>query len=453
MSTRSPVEFTDTQHRRVGNQVVITNGSSESIPVTIPVSSPLATQFGDSPSIDAFARARFSEPFTIFDSKQIWDDPDLANNVENYPLFWDNQQASGSGTSTTFNVDRASTTLAVSNLTAGTRIRQTKQRFNYQPGKSQLVILTGVFGLPGLGITKRAGLFDANNGLFFESEEADFQVTIRSNATGSPVDTAIKQSSWNMDTLDGNGPSGITLNPANSQIFFFDFEWLGVGRVRFGFFIDGIPVYCHESLNANVLDVVYMSTPNLPIRYEISNDGTGGEASIEGICTTVISEGGVQPNGVFRSPDPSTSSSTVIQANTVGTTYAVAAIRLKTAYLSAQVDVVKASLIATTADDFMWSLHINPTLSASLTYGTIPNSAIEYAFGNTTSPGTSLTDEGTVLDSGFVSTDLESAIVNLTTALRLGAAIDGTQDFIVLGATPIGSNLDIRGVINWREVW
>ena len=49
----------------------------------------ISTKFGDSPSIDAFARLRTSTPTTIFDSKQIFDDPDLASSVENQPLFFD----------------------------------------------------------------------------------------------------------------------------------------------------------------------------------------------------------------------------------------------------------------------------------------------------------------------------------------------------------------------------
>jgi len=43
-----------------------------------------------------------------------------------------------------------------------------------------------------------------------------------------------------------------------------------------------------------------MSTPNLPLRYEIENDGTGISSSFEQICSTVISEGGAQNTGLIR---------------------------------------------------------------------------------------------------------------------------------------------------------
>ena len=96
----------------------------------------------DSYSIDAFGRWRISNPETLFDSKNIFNDSDLADNLENVPLFYDNQETSGSGTTTTYNPNQSSQTLTVANLTAGTRVRQTKMSFNYQSGKSLLVFMS-----------------------------------------------------------------------------------------------------------------------------------------------------------------------------------------------------------------------------------------------------------------------------------------------------------------------
>ena len=87
----------------------------------------------DGPNFDAFARSRVSNPITVFDSKQIFN---------NQALFWDDQETSGSGTSSTYSKPNARTRIAVSADTAGVRTRQTFQRFNYQPGKSELVIVT-----------------------------------------------------------------------------------------------------------------------------------------------------------------------------------------------------------------------------------------------------------------------------------------------------------------------
>ena len=112
----------------------------------------------DSPSVDAFGRWRTSDTLTLFDSKQIFD---------NQPLFFDDAQVSGSGTSSSHSVNEAATTISVAASTAGKRARQTFQRFNYQSGKSQLILVTFSEFDTTTGIVKAAGYFDDDNGLFF----------------------------------------------------------------------------------------------------------------------------------------------------------------------------------------------------------------------------------------------------------------------------------------------
>lgn len=437
-----------------GSTIALADGTQ----VSVSNNPTVFTKSADSAAIDAFVRWRVSNPFTIFDSKQIFDNPDLANNVENYPLFFDNQELSGgSGTTTTFNPNRASTILAVSDATAGVRVRQTRQRFNYQSGKSQLIICTLVPGVTGSGINKRFGYFDENNGLMFQIVGGTWQVNIRTNLTGSPVNNPVDQSSWNKDNLDGTGstnnPSGINLNKSAAQIFFIDFEWLGVGRVRFGMVIDGLIVYVHEYLNANIGTSVYMSTPNLPVRVEIENDGTGSADSIETICSTVISEGGVNPNGVIRNENMGMLAANAIQANTINTTYAVCGIRLKSQYLAAFVQEVVISFVETSggSNPFLWQLHFNPTLTTGLTYNAVSNSAIE--FGLALVAGDELIDDGTVLGGEYVSGSVKSVAASLESFLRLGSLIDGTPDEMVLSITPGTSNQRIFGSFTWKETW
>jgi hypothetical protein len=175
-----------------------------------------AVYFSDSGNLDAFARVRMSSPETVFDSKQLSD---------KQPLFWDDQLISGSGGASTYNTNQASTTLSVANLTAAVRVRQTFRRFNYQPGKSQLFIQTGIFGTAATGIKRKIGLFDDKNGLFFDQLSTGMGVTIRTYTSGSAVDTRVAQAAWNIDKLTGPGASGINLDFSKSQIFFFDFEW------------------------------------------------------------------------------------------------------------------------------------------------------------------------------------------------------------------------------------
>lgn len=389
----------------------------------------------DSASIDAFARWRVSNPYTIFDSKQLFD---------NLPLLWDDSEVSGSGTGSTHDPNEAASTLSVGATTAGKRVRQTFRRFNYQPGKSQQILCTlGEFDTA-TGITKQVGYFDDNNGLFLESNEGIVSVVRRTYVTGSAVDTKVAQSSWNVDPMDGTGPSGITVDWTKTQIFMIDFEWLGVGRVRYSLVIDGLICPIHQLLNANSLATVYMSTPNLPLRYSIENDGNGAADDFMHICSSVASEGGIDKLGVVRCES---TGGTHVDANTADTIYAVIGVRLKSAYIGTDVDFQQVSMISETSDDFEWLLLLNPTVAGTFTYSDVTNSAVQTAKGATANT----VSGGTLLAGGFASVDTRTAQADLQTALKLGAAIDNTVDEVVLCVRPLSANADIQASLGWRE--
>ena len=410
----------------------------------------VACEFGDSPSIDAFARLRVSNPETLFDSKNIFNDPDLADTLENQPLFYDNQETAGGGTGTSYDNDKACQFLSVSDTTAGTRVRQTKMRFNYQPGKSQLVLLTFVLGTQAAGITRREGIFDESDGIYLEDTGSGYNLVRRSSGTGAVVNTSVARASWNIDPMDGTGTSGVTLDFTKTQILLIDYEWLGVGRVRIGFVIDGIPIYCHQFLNANNLDLVYMQTPNLPLRSEITNDGTGPAATMSQICSTVISEGGSQDLGSVRY---ASTAGTHIDANTQNTAYAILGIRLKSAYLGASIKILNAELAEHAGNNnYEWFLVLNPTVAGTFTYADVSQSAIQVATGATANTVTG----GYQITGGYASSAVRGGTTssNINNAIRLGSLIDGTVDEIVLCVRPVGgsTNLDIEGSLTWREL-
>lgn len=390
--------------------------------------------FRDDKTIDSFGRMRTSNPITLFDSKQLFD---------NQPLFWDDAETSGGGTSTSHSAATATTTIAVSANTAGTRVRQSFQRFNYQPGKSQLITMTWANMSTGSGITKRAGYFDENNGMFFQHSNGSASVVRRSKATGSVVNTAITQSAWNIDPLDGTGSSGITLDFTKVQFGVIDFQWQGVGRVRMGFDIDGKIYYCHQFLHSNLTSTVFMSTSNLPCRYEISNSGTGGADSFGHICVSVSSESGQDKNGIVRHKHSGSISGLVTPGH-----YALLGLRLKSGSIGGVVELENMSIIDTVKDkQALWMLVWNPTVAGTFTYGDETNSTVQTAVGAASNTITG----GTYLDGGyFTTTNPVSAL--LPNALKLGSKIDGTLDTVVLSITPIITDMTVQASWSWREL-
>ena len=144
----------------------------------------------DTPSIDAFARLRTSEPYTIFDSKQLYD---------KLPLLWDEEITDGGGTPTSVHSTTNAEVAMTVNSSGDIIARQTFMRFNYQSGKSQLILMTTALTATA-SVRARVGPFSGgttatagsgHNGIFFEADGETLYVGIRKNGT----DTTVTQTS------------------------------------------------------------------------------------------------------------------------------------------------------------------------------------------------------------------------------------------------------------------
>ncbi|MGV0949334.1 MAG: hypothetical protein ACOYB3_01585 [Azonexus sp.] len=387
---------------------------------------------------DAFGRLRVSQVQTLFDSKQL---------VDAQPLYFDDQQTSGSGATSTYTAAKTASVMAVSNTTAGTRVRQTFRRFNYQPGKSQLAYITFTGQAPQTGITRRVGLFDQNNGLFLEQTSAGMFFVIR-NAT---VDgTRIPQAQWNVDKCDGTGESRVNIDLSKSQILTIDFEWLGVGTVRYGFVVNGTFITAHVQQHSNIVTQVYHANPNLPIRYEISNGGTGPAATLDTICSTVCSEGGVQYNGIERGVDNGTAGFTTLNSANL---YPLLGLRLKSTHLMGNADLTEASILCTSTAAYRFVICSRPTLAGTaVTWNDVSNSCLQYS---TPGNGTTISAEGTLIHSGYdnAGNSSNSAGISLGGFLGLGSFIDGTPTELWVGAQRLsGTTETFYASVAWREL-
>lgn len=383
----------------------------------------------DSPSADAFGRFRVSNPSTIIDSKQLHD---------KQPLIW-SEVVNGTATSvhsTTTN----STTMTV-NANGDYVIRQTRQRANYQPGKSPLIEFTFTMGAQVANTQTKIGYFNTStsapytaneDGIYFEDTGSAYQIVLANNGSTTAIDSA----SWTI-------PDGLTIDWTKSQIGWIDYQYLGVGRVRVGINIDGQAICLHEFKNANNHAGVYMSSPNHSIRYEIRS--TGGVSSLEHICSTVISEGGEDLTGIKRSSYVNPSSP--IQASSSANIYAIKGIRLKSANIDATIDILETSISSLSATNGVWMLLFNPTVAGTFTYSDETDSSVQVATGSSTNTVTG----GYLVDSGAFSSVTRSASQAITNALRLGSEIDGTMDEYVLAVKCTGTNINFIGTLSWYE--
>lgn len=398
-------------------------------------------QASDSPSIDAFGRWRVSEVTTQFDAKQIHDE---------LPLFVDTLSI-GSGTYS-HSPDVAQSFLSTS-ANGDSVIFQTKQRFNYQSGKSQLIFWTFNNFNVETNVRKRIGYYSAStaspsysgseDGFYIESSASELSLWVKRNGTN--MSNAVR-SNWD-DPLDGTGPSGINHDFDDNTILAADFEWLGVGRIRFYIIKNGVFVKFHE-FEFTDSNGVYMSSPNQPLRWQITQSGAGsGDLNV--ICSSVNSEGSINLLGKILSENLGTST---INANTVGSCYALFGIRLKSSRADTLIDILDFSVLSTTNDNQLVEIWLNPTVAGTFTYNDVDNSSIQVAKGDTSgNPSTNTVTGGTLLFSRYISENVATE-VQLESAVRLGMSIAGVQDEIVVTTKPLTSNSDVTGSITWREL-
>lgn len=407
-------------------------------------------------SLDSFFRTKVSNPITQFD----------VHNVGQLNTYQIADKTTGSG-AITYNPNAAVATMSVT-TSGDSVVRQTRQRGIYQPGKSLQILMTGRLDTsPGNAstVTTEIGYGDNNDGFFFRRVDGVTYVVKRAYITGSVVETAVAQSSWNMDRVDGTGNSGNNVNWLFSQIFYFDVEWLGVGRVRMGMFIAGAPIVVHEFRHSNLVEGTYTSRASLPVRYSISS--TGGAGSMANICCTVISDGGYNPGGrQFGYLRDNANSSTIgtsweplmsLRIRPSETTGSFRPFR-KTLILPKQI-----TIASTTGANLAFRVIIyrgvsNPTTILAPTGGDAapswvsPNDSAAGQVDITANSTTVNTATGAILITGYVSKASDFAGIDLSANnIFVGTDVDGNSDLLVLLVQTLGGNEAVFSSITWQE--
>jgi hypothetical protein len=346
--------------------------------------------FSDSASLDAFSRQRVSSPNSIFVGKFRFN---------KLPILFDEYSsdfASGTGTVTHIPNDACVQFEITATGIYKSPAMTSHQSFLYRSGQSLLLLMSFVANPVGAamsaGVTKRIGYYDkttGGNGVFLEltydgSDLSDLTLpTLVIASTSSSGSESVPQSSWNVDPLNGTGPSGITINFNFSQILVIDLQFLGVGRVRWGFDIGGVIIYVHYSKHANISGETstYMKSACLPVRCEIF--GTNVNAKMNFICSSVIREGGeVEPSyrGAISTEEVSTAGQ-VFTNTATGLNSSLLAIRIKPTFVGAYINPHEIVILNTSNTQIYWEAIILrglPTASALFTWKSLSDAA-EYS--------------------------------------------------------------------------
>jgi len=395
----------------------------------------------DCDQIDGFGRLRVADTDLI-------ESLHFANT--SHPLLVINS-VTGSGTAA-YNSATSSLRLSTTTSSSDTVIVQTKRYFRYNPGRSYIMTFSGNLGAAKTNVTQRGGYFDVNNGLFFQQTSAGLSVVIRTNASGSPVDTAVAQSAWNMDKLDGTGPSGVTLNPALHNLYVIDFLWHGAGRIRFGVISNGRIVYCHEVNGANTSASPYMRTPSLPLRVELNNTGTTASGTtLDLVCFAFQKESSDSLSAPYLFT-ASTKNTLLSLANTI---VPLLSIRPKLLFnsLTNRIPIIPNNILVATTQQLAYiQVLLNPTLTGASFASVDTNSAVEADTTATAVSGGTLVKELYVPASSSLSSSAAASIISQLELLSLALNIAGnTQDILTIAGRSTAGGTNTVAQMDWVE--
>jgi len=117
----------------------------------------------------------------------------------------------------------------------------------------------------------------------------------------APNETWIAQESWNgLDIFDGNGLTGVTLDPTKGNVFQVSYQWLGFGAIYF--YIedpdDGELHNVHTIEYSNANTVPSLSTPSLPFSMESKNTTNNTSVVVKAGSCGAFTEGYAETSGL-----------------------------------------------------------------------------------------------------------------------------------------------------------
>ena len=415
-------------------------------PLFVP-SNPGQVAFANTASLDSFSRLRVSDPTYVFDAQ-------LTYNLQ--PLLFE-QLISGADTGAVSIQHDAKNRMAALSFTAAVNAIGRMQSFAwlpYQPGRSQLALVTFKLGAKVAGVRKFVGLGDTGNGIMLEQDGSAVRFALRT--TTSRGEELVPQASWSIDPFDGTGPSGIVLDLTKVQILVIDYQALYVGRVRIGFDIGGTIYYAHEFNHANTDTGPYIATGSLPVAAGMDCDTGPCTAGMNLICSSVISEGGNANSYGFPL------SAVGIGTAGNGTPTHILSVQPKTTYngITNRATFVLQSIEAINTGnsvvrfDVLIGQALNSDTGANFVDVNTTHSAFEFNTNNGALTGSpAVTIASFYVPASATTKGSFSQVFNQRAPITLNAAGNKrTNGRISVQATGITASSDVRCAMNWIEV-
>lgn len=304
-------------------------------------------------------------------------------------------------------------------------------------------------------VRTRVGAFDDNNdiaapnsvpsgnGIFFQYDSVDgLALVLRSNITGLQDDTIVPQSEWNLDELNGNGPSRLVLDPTEEQTYVFEWSALKGNIIRAGILNDGFPRYCHKFIG------VRMGCASVPLRWEIKHKdaalpvASNTTARMTQCGSSVLIEGSQDMPRMSRSVD-----APLKFVTSAISPMPIMSMKLRPQSNRASVLPKRVRIINLDAGLAKWSLVLNPSTLTNPTYTDLGSGSFVC-----TSHSETAVSGGTTLATGFFTDSALQTIELDDKFLPLCSDIAGNGDTLALVVTYLRGVVTVSAVLEWVEL-
>ena len=121
----------------------------------------------------------------------------------------------------------------------------------------------------------------ATPGTFSVTATGTFTATLTQLQAGvAQTENWTYQDDFNIDTLKGNGPSGMTIDPSKLNVYQINFRWLGAGEIRYAVEDgNGNMVFFHREYYSNQYTTPHLLNPTMKIQYVAASLG-GAEGNV-----------------------------------------------------------------------------------------------------------------------------------------------------------------------------
>jgi hypothetical protein len=263
------VSFTNQTVSVVNTANVYLSEGHANVTVVANNASPVLVKYADSVQLDTTSRLR-----TGAIQSQFWYAP-LVDADGDWRFSY---YVNGNNANVIFIANTSETQLNSGTSSGGSVIKQSRIRYKIIPGGSHQAYFTVNWNsnsTTSSTVTKRVGLFDSNNGIFWENTDNTLAIVVRRMlANGYITEDRTYSNTFNTDKLDGSGASGFNIFTAGldkQYTFWFDFTGGRTGRIRFGLGTTAGATIAHTQNYAGAVSTNFITDNSLPVRKEIFN--------------------------------------------------------------------------------------------------------------------------------------------------------------------------------------